>query len=130
MFIKFFQNKKSFKKHKLTKLLTLKFFRKIFFISRLRTLIFIIKRLPTLMPELLKYFQQPVYMRYKKNRSYLVVEDFLFDKKTPKTEFRPPLFSHYYFIDTKSYCKQKLRKKGRIKRKITRKLTLSQHIID
>jgi hypothetical protein len=130
MFIKFFQNKKSFKKHKLTKLLTLKFFRKIFLIARLRTLILAVKKLPSLLPELLKYFQQPLYMKYKKTRSYLTTEDFIFDKKTPKTEFRPPLFSHYYFIDTKTYSKQKTRKKGRIKRKITRKLIASQHIID
>jgi hypothetical protein len=130
MFIKFFQNKKSYKKHKLTKLLIIKFFRKMFVIARLWKISLVIKRLPSLFLELLKFFHQPVYLKFQKQRSYLKYEDYIYKKKITKSEFRAPFLLFYYFYETKPYSLTKFKKQGRIKRKITRKLINSQHIID
>jgi hypothetical protein len=130
MFIKFFQNKKSYKKHKLTKLLIIKFFRKMFVIARLWKLSLVIKRLPSLFLELLKFFHQPVYLKFQKQRSYLKYEDYVYKKKITKSEFRPPFLLFYYFYETKPYSLTKFKKRGRIKRKVTRKLINSQRIID
>lgn len=130
MFIKFFQNKKSYKKHKLTKFLIIKFFRKMFVISRLWKLTLAVKRLPSLFLELLKFFHQPVYLKFIKQRSYLKYEDYIYKKKIAKSEFHSPFLLFYYFLDSKSYTSMKLKKQGRIKRKISRKLIATNNIVD
>lgn len=80
--------------------------------------------------ELIRYFQQPVYLYLNKSKTDEKNLNEIQKKKKAKVEFFPPLFLFYFFIETKSYVKNKIRKKGRIKRKITRKLILTQNIID
>lgn len=123
LFLKFFEKKKTLKKNKLIKLAVIKYFRKLFIILHLRKLILIIKKNPIYLPEILNIFHQPLFI--------LVNEPSKENpKKKKKITFNPPIFSYYFFIANKSFVKNKMQKKGRIKRKITKKLVSKNKIID
>lgn len=72
---------------------------------------------------MLNFFAQPIYM---------VTPDSEEDKdgKKLKTCCNAPLFFFFFFLKNKSYTLSKLKKKGRIKRKITKKLTRKNKLID
>jgi len=50
--------------------------------------------------------------------------------KTRRLETMAPKFVHIYFLNTKSYVISKTKKKGRIKRKITKKLIKKNRVVD
>lgn len=122
LFLKFFEKKKTLKKNKLIKLAVIKYFRKLFIILHLQKMILIIKRNPVYLPEILNIFHQPLFV--------LVNEPSKNKPKKKKIIFNPPMFSYYFFISNKSFVKNKMQKKGRIKRKITKKLVSKNKIID
>lgn len=80
----------------------------------------------------MRFFYEPVLMHFDKKKAYLKLDDFLEDNKSTeeKKPYKTPFMFYFYFFKTKSYVINKIKKKGRIKRKITRKLFLSQGIVD
>ena len=125
-FIKFFEKKKVLKKNKMIKLLMIKYFRKLLIVMKIKKLNLIVKKNPIFLPEMLNLFNQPILITIKPDK----VEDEMDEKKIKKLTFNAPAFKHYIFLENKSYVLNKLKKKGRIKRKITKKIIKQNKILD
>jgi hypothetical protein len=117
-FIKFFEKKKSMKKNKLIKLIMMRYLRKVFLYANVWKLILIIKKIPLNLNELLKIFSQVFLLKIIKKKKEKIIE------------LGTPIFLNFFFLKTKVYCQNKIKKKGRIKRKITKKLIFRNHVID
>jgi hypothetical protein len=124
LFTKLFEKKKSMKKNKLLKLIIVKYFRKLLVVAQISKLILFVKKNPAFLPELLNIFQQPVFLQNPQKTS----------KSSPKNKlklkFDAPKFIYYFFLENKSFVFNKIRKKGRIKRKITKKLVAKNKLTD
>jgi hypothetical protein len=124
LLIKFYEKKKSLKKTKTIKFLLIKFLRKILIILKITNLIFKIKKKPIYFLELLNLLNQPI------SHKFINPCDTKFIDET--TKIKKNLFRFIFFIFSKntSFSKLKLKKKGRIKRKILRKIILTNKLID
>ena len=123
LFIKFFEKKKSFKKNKTIKLLMIKYLRKLLIISKITTLALLVKKTPIFLTELLNLMNTPISHKFLNPIDGKLTEE---DLKS-FTSFK---FLYFIFLQNKSFCKNKLRLKGRIKRKILRKITLENRLAD
>jgi hypothetical protein len=123
LFIKFFDRKKSLKKSKTIKLLIAKFLRKLFLITQLKHAILIIKKNPLFLLEMLNLFNTPVAYKFIDPTDEREIEE-------KPTDFLLIKFLYFVFLENKTYTFNKQKKKGRIKRKIFRKLILTNKIID
>lgn len=123
LFIKFFEKKKSFKKNKTIKLLMAKFIRKIFLISKIKHAILIIKKTPVFLMELLNFFNSPIAHKFINPIENRLIEEV----NSTSIWIKFPLF---IFLENKNFSKNKLPAKGRIKRKILRKIVFENKIID
>jgi len=123
LFIKYFDFKKSLKKKKLLKLLLLKYLRKMFLILNITNLNLFIKSSGFFLNEFLSLLIQPSEKTFLNPLSNKLVTD----ESRLVSRFH---FSYIYFLNTKSFSYLKLRKKGRIKRKIQRRLLKLNPIID
>jgi hypothetical protein len=115
--------KKGAKKALTTKLLLVRFLRKILLISRIRRLHMVIKSLPLHLPQLFNFLNKPLPH---------VIKDPFTRKPIDETGEIHTIFEYYAltFLYPKSYGYQKTRKKGRIKRKIRRKIVRLARVID
>lgn len=123
LFIKFFEKKKSLKKTKTIKLLIGKFLRKIFFISKIKNATLIIKKNPLFLLEILNIFNVPIVHKFFDPVSKCITEE----ESSNYPWFK---FLYFVFLDNKDFSNNKKKKRGRIKRKILRKLILENKIID
>nr|YP_010049600.1 hypothetical protein J6764_mgp10 [Halteria grandinella]QPL16005.1 hypothetical protein [Halteria grandinella] len=123
LFIKFFENKKSFKKNKTIKLLMAKYIRKVFLITKIVNTILFIKKTPKILNEIINFFNLPIAHKFLNP-----IENKSIEEHT--NNFIWIKFLYFIFIENKSFCKNKLAQKGRIKRKILRKITFENKIID
>ena len=125
LFLKFYNNKRPLKRSKLFKLLVVKFLRKLLLASGIKHLCLIPRRSPTLFSELFKRFMTPEItpyrMPYHKGRYD--------DSEINATR---PAFSVHQFIfhKTKFFGTFKDRRRGRLKRKIARRLIKKNNIMD
>jgi hypothetical protein len=123
LFLKFFENKKSLKKKKILKLLLAKYVRKLLIISNIRNIYLYIRKTPTHLYEICNLLTSPL----------------------PKPFFNPikghpvneSIISHHnlniryiFFTKIKSYTSMKVARKGRLKRKIQRRILKSNKITD
>lgn len=122
-FIKFFEKKKSIKKTKTIKLLMAKYIRKIFIISKLKNSILIIKHNPLFLMEILNLFNTPIAHKFIDPVTGKVIEEAEDNSLWLK-------FLYFIFLDNKDFSKNKIAKKGRIKRKILRKIVFENKIVD
>lgn len=122
-FIKFFEKKKSFKKNKIIKLLTAKYLRKVFILTKINNLIFFIKSVPTFLLEIINFLNQPISHKFLNPCTNKVIEE------TVTKSFYLKIFN-IIFLNNKSFSINKIKKKGRIKRKIIRKVILENKLID
>ncbi len=120
LFIKLFDKRKSMKRGKLIRLLMIKFFRKLFIVANVWKLVLFVKKNPVFLPELLNTFHQPVFLPETEKKKISRVN----------LKFDAPKFVYLFFLENKSFTFNKLKKKGRIKRKITKKLVLKNKITD
>ena len=123
LFIKFFEKRKSIKKNKAIKLLMAKYFRKLFIISKINTLILIIKKTPLFINEIINFLNTPIAHKFVNP----------IDQKIIDESFNRTLsirFLYFIFTENKNFSKNKTPAKGRIKRKILRKITFENKIID
>lgn len=122
LFLKYFKKKKSLKKKKALRLLLARYLRKLFLIINFKNVIFFLKKTPSLFVEMFKILNSNIVHKFINpfNRK------FFFDVKKKK------LLNIDYFIFYKNidFSKNKVKKKGRLKRKVTRKLVLIDSIID
>ena len=122
-FIKFYEKKKSFKKNKIIKLLMAKYIRKIFLISKIKNVILIIKKNPILLLELINFLNNPIAHKFINPFKNKVIEEDANNTIWIK-------FLYFIFIENKSFTKNKNYPKGRIKRKVLRKVIFENKIID
>jgi len=123
LFIKFFEKRKAFKKNKTIKILMAKYFRKLFIILKIKNLALIIKKIPVSLSEILTFLNSPIVHKFLNPIENKVIEE---NDKTPLFIN----FLYFLFIENKNFSKNKMPQKGRIKRKILRKLTFDNKIID
>nr|ASY95739.1 hypothetical protein [Stylonychia lemnae] len=123
-FIKFFEKKKSLKKNKSLKMLSARYLRKLYIFTKIKYSIFHIKKTPVGFLEFLSSLNTPIIHKFNDPFTNKLVEE--------KSNPNQPLVNVIYFIFSRNidFSSNKIRKKGRIKRKITRKLVLENSISD
>lgn len=104
LFIKFFNKKKSMKKSKTLKFLLMKQVRKLLLITRIKKLLLIAKKAPTLFLELINLLNQPIAHKFTNPFSGKSIEE----GPSGFTIFK---FSHFIFLRTTSFVKNKKKKK-------------------
>lgn len=122
-FIKFFEKKKSLKKKKNIKLLIAKFLRKLYLISKVKYNILIIKKNPVYLIEFLTLLNSPIIHKFINPFGDKIIEE----KKNQKPSFK---ILYFIFFKNQTFVFNKQRKKGRIKRKIFRKIVLENSLVD
>ena len=123
LFIKFFEKKKSFKKNKTLKLLMIKYMRKIFLITKILNTILIFKKTPKMLNEIINFLNLPIAHKF------LNPVDNKFIEESSSTPIWIKFF-YFIFIENKNFTKNKTSQRGRIKRKILRKVTFENKLID
>lgn len=125
LFLKFFKTKKSFKKNKAVKVLLVRFLRKILIASVIRDVYLNIMRTPNFLLELFSAFMTPVITPFSLYPGYGVYND------VNQNSFKAPfLIRSVNFRSPKPYGYVKSAKKGRLKRKITRRIIRMNNIMD
>lgn len=123
-FIKFFEKKKSLKNNKSLKILAAKYLRKLYLFIKIKYSIFHIKKAPAALLEFLSSLNSPIIHKFYDPFTNKLIEE--------KSSFKKPLVNASYFIFSKNidFSDNKVQKKGRVKRKVTRKLILENSIPD
>lgn len=123
LFIKFFEKRKSLKKNKTIKLLMAKYIRKLFLISKIKNIILVIKKTPLFINELLNFLNSPIAHKFINPLDNKIIEE-------NENNFIQIKFLYFLFLNNKNFSKNKTLKKGRIKRKILRKVIFENKIVD
>ena len=122
MFSKFFFKPKPFKKSKQVYLLLISFLRKIVIYAFIKNLSLNIKKIPKYLNDIITHLTEPSINFYNHPFS----GEFI-DEKKKKIHFN---WFNIFFVNNRPYGVVKKKKKGRLKRKITKKITLSNYIND
>jgi hypothetical protein len=122
MLSKFFQKNKAFLKTKTMYLLLVSFLRKVLLFSSFKYLILTIIKTPLYLKEMLTTLNNPVTKVYQNPFNDVEINE--------KTILNPFKFSFIMFLNNKPFTPLKLKKKGRLKRKISKRITLLNKIID
>ena len=122
MFSKFFFKPKPFKKSKQVYLLLTGFLKKIIFYASLKNISLSIKKIPKYLNSIINQLTQPSINFYNHPFS----GEFI-DEKKRKLHFN---WFNIFFVNNRPYGTIKTKKKGRLKRKITKKIILSNYIND
>ena len=122
MFSKFFNKGKSFIKNKSVFLLIAGFLRKLILFSEIKGAMLQVKRVPLYFKEILSALHDPVVSFYKNPFTGQTVNE-ADDRNTFK-------FTSFMFINNKPYGKVKNKQKGRLKRKITKRLVSLNRMVD
>ena len=123
MFSKFFTKNKSFFKTKAMYLVLAGFLRKILLFSSIKFLYILITKIPAYLKEIMAALNNSVINTYKNPFN----EEIHINEKNIPNPFK---FSFFMFINNKPYGKVKVKKKGRLKRKITKRLTQINKVLD
>ena len=122
LFSKMLNKGKSFIRSKMVYLITMSFFRKVLIYSSFRNLTLFIKNEPLYLNELLSTLFKPVVGFYKHP-----FNNYLVDEKLIKTAYK---FNSILFINNKKFTIQKTRKRGRLKRRIIKRLISVNKVLD
>ena len=130
LFLKYVKNRKSLKKTRALKLLMMRFLRKMFLVLHLKDVDFCFRGVPLHLEHLLKMLFRPL--------SHVFTDPFTgdnVDETTSSTSSRPKKLSLFNlkgvtFRNPKPYGFQKDKKKGRVKRKIRKKIMRINNITD
>jgi len=123
LLLKGFDFKKSTKKLYSTKLLLIKLLRKMLLIIKIKNIVLTIKGIPTNLPQYIRTLLSPI-------NHYLIdpTTNVVHDEITKKPfEFN---FHSIFFLKSLHMSNMKLKKRGRVKRKILRKLVLKNKLSD
>lgn len=122
MFSKFFHKGKNFIKSKSIFLVSAGFLRKILIYSGLKDLMLVVKKTPIYFNEILNTIYNPVVSFYNHPFNNLSV-----DESLVFPEFR---FGMVLFFNNKNYGTHKTKTRGRLKRKISRRLQRLNRVLD
>lgn len=125
LFLKFFKNKKSFKKNKLVKILLMRYLRKLLIATSIRDVALYVKRTPVFFLELCNAFTTPVITPFLHPFIAGSYNDTDLNTKSPFTALR-----HIVFSRSKPYGLMKGPRKGRLKRKIMRRIIRTNRVCD
>lgn len=124
-FLKFYKNRRPLKRTKLFKVLLVKFLRKLLILGNIKTFNMVINRSPTLFTELYKLFITPNIVPYKVPNKKNFYVDSVVNSSGNTFVARKFIFSR-----TKFYGLFKERRRGRLKRKVARRLIKKNAILD
>lgn len=122
-FLKYFEKKKSLKKNKSLKILLARYIRKLYLLVKFKHTLFFIRSIPSYLAELVNTLNTPIIHKFLTPFS----DKFFEDSLTKKSIFN---INYFIFLKNVDFSNNKIRKKGRIKRKITRKIVMENSIID
>lgn len=100
-----------------------KYTRKFLLILKIKKLIITVKKTPSFLLDFLKFLNTPIIHKFFNPYKNKIFEDSYAPENRIKTIF-------FFFLKNISFGISKLAKKGRIKRKISRKLILKNKLID
>jgi len=123
LLLKYFQRKKSLKKNKAMKLLMARFLRKILVVLKLKNITLRVRGVPLHLDVFLNMLSRPLSHSFLDPTTGTVFDE------TKGSKF-PINLNRMFFTTPKPFGYQKTRKKGRVKRKIRRKLTKLNNVID
>ncbi len=119
---KYFSNKKNYLRSKSSFILSASYIRKMLIYTNIFSLRLNISRIPIYIKDILRIIMSKSNTLYKHPFNKTLVNE-----KILKSEIQ---FWYISFINNKSHTKKKLRKKGRLKRKISKKILLLNNILD
>lgn len=119
----YFNKKKSLRKKKSLSLLLFRILRKIFIVSKINWLYYQIRGIPIFLPEYLRHMQRPIAHLFTNPVTGEVINE------VENTSYEINSLG-IKFDNGKPNCVQKIKKAGRLKRKISRKLTRLCNISD
>jgi hypothetical protein len=125
LFLKFLNGKKSFKKSKLIKLLLMKYVRKLLIVSEIRDLVLFTKRTPVFFTELCNALISPIIRPFLNPFTNFMYDDIKLNSLKPKLRVK-----QVFFYQPKSFGSMKGPRKGRLKRKIMRRIIRTNRICD
>lgn len=123
LLLKYFQRQKALKKTKTLKFLLMKFLRKLLVILKLKYVVLHFKGVPVLIELLLQVLYQPISHPMRDPLSNRIIDE-------TDHWVRDLNISKIMFVNPKPFGYLKTRKKGRIKRKIRRKIIRSSNVVD
>ncbi len=122
LFASFFKKGKFFLKSKVVYLTTALFLRKVLLFSDFKNMYLQVNRIPKYFTEILNAVNEPVVNLYKDPFSDAVVNE-----QSLKSTFR---FPYILFTNNKPYGLVKCKQRGRLKRKINKKIILMNRVLD
>jgi len=124
-FLKYFEKRKVLKKSKAFKLFLARTLRKLFLLSGLTKFYFFVRGVPIYFVEMLrlinKRIDHPFFNPY---------ENTIFDESSSSTPLRVVQIPYFFFTRNTSFVPIKTRKRGRIKRKLRRRLVAKNRLAD
>ena len=123
MFIQYFQYKKSLRKNKVLKILIAKYLRKFFLILQIKYIALHFSSTPILLQEIILNLTNPLIKPLKNPITLKTI-----DEDQP-FQFRFT-FLYFFFQKSRNFGTFKLRRKGRVKRRIMRKLIKINNVLD
>ena len=125
LFLKFLNGKKSLKKAKLIKILLMKYVRKLLVVSEVRDLVIFTKRTPVFFTELCNALLTPIIRPF-----YNPFTTFMYDD-TRLNSIKPKLVvKQINFYQPKAFGSMKAPRRGRLKRKIMRRIVRANKVCD
>lgn len=123
LFLKFFHFKRSLKKNKMFRFLLIRFFRKLLLVSGIQNVVIYFKKTPVYITETFRFLTGPLPAPFF---------DPISQEKVTETWTNARSFRiHYlYFLRSVSFTNMKVAQKGRLKRKIARKIIKKNKITD
>lgn len=115
--IKFFDNRKAIKKTKIVKLMLARYVRKLCLLSNLTQIYLIVKGIPMFLPEMLGALNQRASHKFLDPHTNVLFDET--DKRVLPQIIKIPYF---FFLRNEAFSPVKLSRKGRIKRKLQRKI--------
>ena len=123
MFIQYFQYKKSLRKNKILKVLISKYLRKFLLILQLKYVSLHFSSTPIMLQEIILNLTTPLIKPLKNPLTLKVIDE------DQSSQFRF-IFLYFFFQKSKNFGTFKLRRKGRVKRRIIRKLIKINNVLD
>jgi len=124
MFIQYFQYKRSLRKNKLLKIIIAKYLRKFFLILQLKYISIHFNSTPLLLQELITNITTPLIKPLKNPLTHKVIDEDHVSSSQPRF-----LFLFFFFQKSKNFGIHKFKRKGRIKRRILRKLIKMNNVL-
>lgn len=125
LFLKFLNGKKALKKNKLIKLLLMKYVRKLLIVSEIRDLIIYTKRTPVFFNELCNVLVSPIIRPFVNPLTSSLYDDTKLNSNKPKI-----LVKKIFFYQPKAFGSMKAPLRGRLKRKIMRRIIRTNRVCD